>query len=99
MTQTATLALHVTPKAGRDEVVGVRILEDGLCEVEVRTTAAPDKGAANKSVCKLLAKEIGVPKSSVSVKRGDAARHKIVAIDTDAASVDAWVSSLPVVGV
>lgn len=65
------LAVHVTPKAGRDEVVGWR---GG--ELQVRVTVAPEGGKANAAVCAVVAAALGVPKSSVSVVRGATARHK-----------------------
>jgi uncharacterized protein (TIGR00251 family) len=70
-----TLAVVVSPKSGRDEVAGWR-----GSELSVRVTAAPDAGKANAAVCKTIAEALGVPKSSVQILRGDAARHKIVEI-------------------
>lgn len=70
------IAVHVTPKSGRDEVAGWR---GG--ELSVRVTVAPEGGRANAAVCAVLARELGVPKSAVRVVRGEAARHKQVEID------------------
>lgn len=69
----ATLAVHVTPKAGRDEVVGWR---GG--ELQVRVTVAPEGGKANAAVCVLLAAVVGIAKSNVRVMRGETSRHKLV---------------------
>lgn len=69
------VAVHVTPKSGRDEIVGWR---GG--ELSVRVTAPPEGGKANAAVCTVLAKALGVPKSSIVVKRGDTSRHKQVEI-------------------
>ena len=44
-------------------------------------TAAPERDKANKAVAVLLAKKLGVPKSSVSVVRGFSSRDKVVRID------------------
>jgi uncharacterized protein (TIGR00251 family) len=83
----ADLAVHVTPRSGRDEVVGWRGAE--LC---VRVTVAPEGGKANSAVCVVIAKALHVPKSSIRVVRGGAARHKILRIDNvdDAAVHDAF---------
>lgn len=70
------VAVHVTPKSGRDEIVGWR---GG--ELSVRVTAAPEDGKANAAVCKVLAKALGVPKTAVRVTRGDTSRHKQVEIE------------------
>lgn len=89
-----TLAVHVTPKAGKDQVVGLRTAEDGLQEVSVRVTAAPDGGAANKAVCKLIAKELGVAKSCVVIKRGETSRHKLLEIDMQPSALETWTARL-----
>ena len=51
--------------------------------LRVRVSAVPDKGKANAAVVALLAKALGVPKSSVSVVSGETARLKTVAISGD----------------
>ncbi len=78
------LAVHVTPKAARDEVVGWR-----GSELAVRVTAPPESGKANEAVCRTLAAALGVPKRSVTVTRGHASRHKSVEVDADPATVEA----------
>ena len=92
----AQLACKVTPRSGKDQVMGVQVASDGSREVALRVTAPPDKGKANKAVCKLIAFELGVPKSGVEVKRGDTSHHKILQIACDQGVVDAWMQSLEV---
>lgn len=70
------LAVHVSPKSARDEIVGWR-----GSELDVRVTAPPEGGKANAVACALLAKTLGVPKSAVRVVRGESARHKQLEID------------------
>ena len=74
------LPVYVTPKSGRDEVVGWREDANGARELAVRVTAAPEKGKATKAVGKLLAAFFDVPKSSVSCVRGETSHHKIYEI-------------------
>lgn len=69
------IALHVTPRSGRDEVAGWR---GG--ELLVKVTVAPEGGKANTAVCALIARALMVPKSAVSVMRGDTSRHKQVEV-------------------
>lgn len=88
------LAVHATPRSGRDEVVGVEAGAQGD-EVRVRVTAPPDGGKANKAVCKVLAQALGVPKTSVMVVSGQTSRHKRVSIDDSHEVISAWVLSLP----
>jgi len=79
------LAVHVTPRSGRDEVGGWR-----GAELAVRVTVAPEGGKANAAVCVTVARALGVAKSSVRVLRGDTSRHKVLRIDgVDAADVRA----------
>lgn len=78
------IAVHVTPKSGRDEVAGWR---GG--ELSVRVTAAPEGGRANAAVCAVLADALGVPKRAVRVVRGDTARHKQVEVD-GVSDADVW---------
>ena len=70
------LAVHVSPKSARDEIVGWR-----GSELDVRVTLPPEGGKANAVACALLAKTLGVPKSGVRVVRGESARHKQLEID------------------
>jgi hypothetical protein len=70
------IALHVTPKAGRDEVVGWRGAE---LQVHVRT--APESGKANDSACRVIASALGVPPTRVRVLRGQVSRHKQVEVE------------------
>lgn len=72
----AKISVYVTPKSSRNEIAGWR---GG--ELSAKVTAPPEGGKANAAVCKLLARELGVPKSAVTVVRGQSARHKQLEID------------------
>lgn len=87
------LAFRLTPRSGRDAVLGVKDV-DGMLEVQACVTAPPDNGKANKALCKLVASELGIAKSKVEVASGQTSRHKRLAIDAPASTVEAWVSSL-----
>ena len=91
MTAPAYISVHVTPKSGRDEVVG---FEDGpQGEVlKVRITAPPADGKANKAVCKLIASELHLPKTAVDVAGGASSRYKRIVIDADEDVVSAWLA-------
>ena len=66
------LMLRVTPNASADALT----FGDGI--VQVRVTAAPEAGKANAAVLALLAKALGVPKSALSIVRGETGRDKRV---------------------
>ncbi len=70
------LALKVAPKAGRNAVTG---WHDGQLKVSV--TAAPDKGKANQVVVELMAKVLDVPKSTISIVRGQTSTQKVIEIN------------------
>ncbi|MBA4370438.1 MAG: hypothetical protein C0418_02530 [Coriobacteriaceae bacterium] len=70
------IAVHVTPKAGRDEIAGWH-----GSELAVRVTGAPEAGKANTAVRELVALALRVPKSTVRVVRGETSRHKMLEAD------------------
>jgi uncharacterized protein len=72
---TATIRVHVTPRAGRDEVTG---FADGV--LRVRVSAPPVDGRANEAVERLIAGALALPPSAVRVVRGHRTRHKTVVV-------------------
>ena len=62
--------------------------------LRVRVKAVPDKGKANAAVIAVLAKTLGVPRSSLTLIAGDTARHKTIAIDGDPAVLAARLETL-----
>jgi uncharacterized protein (TIGR00251 family) len=78
------LELRVTPNAGRDAIEGIEIRDDGGAVLRCRVKAVPDKGKANAAVIALLAKALGLPKSSLTLISGDTARQKSIEIAGDA---------------
>lgn len=72
--------LRVTPNAGRNAVDGVEIRDDNTTVLRLRVTAVPDKGKANAAALTLLAKTLGVAKSSLTLVGGETARFKTVRI-------------------
>jgi uncharacterized protein len=71
-----TIEVKVTPRASRNAIAGMR---NGV--LQVRVTAPPVDDAANRAVVKLLAKAAGVPRSRVTIVRGERGRRKLVAIE------------------
>ena len=78
-----SLFIRVTPNAGRDAIEGVETRDDNTAVLRIRVRAVPDKGKANAAVVALIAKALGVPKSSVSVTSGETARLKTLAVAGD----------------
>ena len=75
MTESEVIRVRVQPRASRDEVVGWR--EDTL---RLRVTAPPLDDRANDAVVLLIARAAGVPRSAVSVVRGERRRDKLVRV-------------------
>ncbi|MEW6336347.1 MAG: DUF167 domain-containing protein [Acidobacteriota bacterium] len=69
------LTVKVHPRARRERIAGE---VGGSLKVEV--TAAPERGAANEAVERLLAAALDVPRSSVRVVSGHASRAKRVEV-------------------
>lgn len=79
----ARLRIKLAPKAARNEITGVEHDADGQAHLKIKVTAAPEKGKANIALVKLLAKELGVPLSSLEVVSGAASRAKEVLVKGD----------------
>ena len=81
------LWIKVVPGASRNEIAGV--LGDRL---KVRVGAPPESGKANKAVCVLLARTLGVRQADVDVEGGTTRPEKTVRVR--GAGVDGVRSSL-----
>jgi uncharacterized protein YggU (UPF0235/DUF167 family) len=77
------LILHVrlTPKGGADRVDGWSLDPEGRPVLSARVRAAPVEGEANAALEQLLAKALGVRRSTVRVARGGQSRLKAVEIE------------------
>ena len=68
--------LRVSPGARRNELVG-RFGEGW----KVRVAAPPEGGRANDAVLDLLARELSLPRRSLSIVSGQTAREKVVQME------------------
>lgn len=68
------LAVRVIPRSSRNAITW----EQGI--LKVRLTVPPVDGAANAALIALLAKQLDLPKSSISIVHGAASRQKVVEI-------------------
>ena len=71
----AEISVRVHPNAAKNEVVGVT---NGVWQV--RVSAPPVKGKANKELIAFLSQLLGVGKSSLTILKGHTTSHKVVAI-------------------
>ncbi|RST88318.1 DUF167 domain-containing protein [Aquibium carbonis] len=81
------LFVRLTPRGGEDAIEGVETTSDGRSHLKARVRAAPEKGAANAALEKLLAAELDLARRSVSVVAGETARLKTVRLTGDAAAI------------
>ena len=79
------IAIRLTPRGGRDSLDRVETLADGRQVLKARVRAAPTEGEANAALIALLAKELAVSRSQVSLTAGASARLKRIVVQGDAA--------------
>lgn len=73
--------VRVTPKASRN-YIKADLQEDGSLLLRVYVTVVPEDGKANAAVIKLLAKELGIAKSALTVTHGLTSRNKTIHINS-----------------
>lgn len=69
------IAVHLVARASRNELSGIH---DGV--LHARVTAPPIDGEANKALCRMIAKRLGVAPSKVKVIHGAKSRQKLVGV-------------------
>jgi uncharacterized protein len=72
----AALALRVTPRASKNEIV--EVLSDGT--VKIHLTAPPVEGKANEALLKFLAEILDIPVSHLDIVAGANGRDKLVSV-------------------
>jgi uncharacterized protein len=90
------LRVRLTPRACRPGIDGLVADAEGALALKVAVTAAPEKGAANAALIRLLAKEWHLPASSITLAAGAADRRKLLHLAGDpkrlAAAVEDWLA-------
>jgi uncharacterized protein len=74
-----SLKVRARPGARQDAVLGIRA---GELIVAVRSVA--EKGKANEGIARVLARTLGVPRDSVTLRRGAASPHKVFHVPLEA---------------
>jgi uncharacterized protein (TIGR00251 family) len=69
------LAIRVIPGSSRCEIVG--FIEN---ELKIKLDVPPIEGKANEKCVKFLSKQLGVPKSAISIISGEKSRSKVLLI-------------------
>jgi uncharacterized protein (TIGR00251 family) len=78
MSPVAAAEVRVRVRAGarREELLPT---DDGW--IVARVTAPAREGRANKAVCRLLAKQLGIAPSKVAIVRGARSREKLICVE------------------
>jgi len=65
-------AIRATPRSSSNRI-------DATTDpIRIYVTAAPTDGQANVAILELLAKHLGVPKTSLEIVRGESGRDKVI---------------------
>ena len=91
-TDRSQLAVRVTPRAAKPGIGEWKKDPGGRTFLEVRVAAAPADGAANDEVIKLLAKELGLSKSQLTIVSGQTARLKRIELPLDETEIRSRIS-------
>jgi uncharacterized protein (TIGR00251 family) len=69
------VAVRVTPRAGSERI---DVTEGDL--VKVYVSVPPESGKANARVIEIIAETLGLPKTSLSLLRGERSRNKVLKV-------------------
>jgi uncharacterized protein (TIGR00251 family) len=83
-----SLSVRLTPKAARNEIVGIAQLSGGRPVLQIRVRAVPSEGAANEALIVLLAKTLGLPKQAVQLVSGATGRVKCLRLSGKADALE-----------
>ncbi len=72
-----TLPIRARAKASENKIK-LDHRPDGTIKVRVYVTTVPEKGKSNQAILKLLAKEIGLPPSALTITHGHTGKEKII---------------------
>jgi len=86
------LSVRVTPRSAKPGLGDWKTDPGSRAFLVVRVAAAPADGAANEEVLKLLAKALGLPKSSLVIVSGQTARLKRIELPLEEDEVRARLS-------
>jgi len=76
MEKKAVFNVTVTPKSSRSLVTS-----DDEGNIRIYLNSPPVEGKANKECIALISKKIGVPKSRITIEKGEKGRSKRIAVE------------------
>lgn len=75
--------IRVQPNARQNRIQDIVTLPDGQTALKIAVTAVPEDGKANQAVTALLSKTWKIPKSAITLQRGQTVRNKVFLLDID----------------
>lgn len=75
-----TIPIRARARAA-DNRVKLEHRPDGSVKVRVYVTTIPEKGKSNQAILKLLAKEIGLAPSALSITHGHTGKEKVIHVE------------------
>ena len=89
------ITIKVTPNAKRTEFLGLVELPDSGTALGIKLKAPPVDGKANQALREVIAEALGVPKSAVSIVRGESSRLKVIEVaGVSEEAVQDWIASV-----
>lgn len=86
--------VKVIPGASKNSIDGTIKDADGNDFLKIKVSTQPEKGKANKAVLKLLADELDIPVSALSIISKETLRYKAILISGDKKIIAEKLSSL-----
>lgn len=80
MTAAVRFAVRVTPRGGREALVGWQEGVDGQRYLKARVSVPPENGRANNALIQLIAKNLHIGSSKVRMVSGATSRIKIIEV-------------------
>lgn len=85
--------MRLTPKGGGDRIEGWQQGADDSWHLKARVSVPAEEGKANASLLALLARELHIPKSRLTIAGGTTARLKTLVATGDADSLMATLTA------
>lgn len=74
-----TIEVRLKPKAKNDRIA---LTNENPLQLDIAVTSPPIENRANEHVVKYLAKVLSVPKSTISIIKGEHSKTKVLKIET-----------------
>lgn len=88
------LAVRVTPRGGREALMGLVADAEGRPALAIRLAAPPVDGAANAALVRFLADALSLRRAQVTILSGETARLKMVRLMGDGPALAARLDAL-----